>query len=384
MAKLIFEQVESLATLRHLHLSKIKLRLPPSDLEIANHISMTPSNFLQKKLLVTTPPFKEKKPTRYWTLAMFLGFLIAGVLFAVRMGDTPKAEEIQFQELEIGAGKKPVADAGDPPNEAGSIDGADDKLAGRLANMVSEAAIESANHPLEPLLELADEGLKRVDETISDYTATIVSQVRIDDELQPKKQIFCKIRHAKETEIKKTPFSVYLKMLSPDSVAGQEVIWVDGQNKNKLIAHASGMLNVKRVYLEPTGSMAMQGNLHPINNIGFRNLISKMGQVGRRDIQYEDCVVNITRDVTVNGRNCTLVQIKHETKQPHFDFHVVKIYIDQELDVLLGYEGYQWPNKDGEAPVLIEKYFYTDLKINVGLNDEDFSPSNKDYQFPAW
>ena len=315
---------------------------------------------------------------------MFLGFLIAGVLLAVQIGDTPKAEEIQFQELEIVAGEKTVPEVAAPRDNADLIDAGNDELAGRLANMISDAALESANHPLEPLLELADEGLKRVDATINDYTATIVSQVRIDDELQPEKRIFCKIRHAEETEIKKTPFSVYLKMLSPDSVAGQEVIWVDGQNKNKLVAHASGMLNVKRVYLEPTGSMAMRGNLHPIDNIGFRNLIAKMGQVGRRDIQHEDCVVNMTRDVTVSGRDCTLVEIKHETKQPHFDFHIVKIYIDQKLDVLLGYEGYQWPKKDGEAPVLIEKYFYTDLKINVGLNDEDFSPSNKEYEFPAW
>ena len=321
---------------------------------------------------------------------MFLAFLAAGVFVAVQMGDTPEADEIQFQELEIGDGNlidsdtAEISEGATDAVDANDVIDADDNLAGRLANMISAAAINSADHPLEPLLLLADEGLKRVNATISDYTATIVSQVRIDDELRPEKQIFCKIRHAKETKIAKIPFSVYLKMLSPDSIAGQEVIWVEGRNENKLIAHASGMLNLKRVYLDPNGSLAMQGNLHPIDNIGFRNLIAKMGEVGRRDIKHEDCVVNMTRDVTVNGRKCTMVEIKHETKQPQFEFHVVKIYIDQQIDVLLGYEGYQWPKNNGEAPVLIEKYFYTDLKINAGLSDNDFSPNNKDYNFPAW
>ena len=321
---------------------------------------------------------------------MFLAFLAAGVLVAIQIGGADEADEAQFQALEIGDGNTIDVDITDLSNGAMEVNKADDadvangELTGRLASMISTAAIESANHPLEPLLALADEGLKRVEATVSDYTATIVSQVRIDGELQPEKQIFCKIRHARETKLANIPFSVYLKMLSPDSIAGQEVIWVEGRNENKLIAHASGMLNLKRVYLDPNGSLAMRGNLHPINNIGFRNLIKKMGEVGRRDIQYEDCVVNMTRDVTVNGRKCTMVEIKHETKQPYFDFHVVKIYIDQQFDVLLGYEGYLWPKNNGEAPVLIEKYFYTDLKLNVGLSDDDFSPNSKGYQFPAW
>lgn len=33
-------------------------------------------------------------------------------------------------------------------------------------------------------------------------------------------------------------------------------------------------------------------------------------------------------------------------------------------------------------PVLEEEYTYMDVKLNVGLTDEDFDPDNKTYQFP--
>jgi len=50
----------------------------------------------------------------------------------------------------------------------------------------------------------------------------------------------------------------------------------------------------------------------------------------------------------------------------------------------VGYEGYLWPEKPGDKPPLLERYFYIDMQINVGLTDEDFSPDNKAYDFPSW
>lgn len=325
-------------------------------------------------------------------------FLVAGVIVAVQMTDGAAEPAAQFEALQIDQPEKSALgnDGTETDPAADTTAQPIDDLTGRLANMISDEAIEAANHPLEPLLELAQEGLKRIDQNIADYTATVISRVQIDGNLESEKRFFCKIRHATppqsqppsetdtEAQTGAVPFSIYLKMLSPSSIAGQEVIWIDGQNENKLIAHAGGMLNLKRVYLEPTGSMAMQGNRHPIHEIGFRNLIKKMDEVGQRDLKYDDCIVNVTRDVSVNDRTCTLVEIKHENKQPHFEFHIAKIYIDQQIDVLLGYEGYDWPKNANDPPVLLEKYFYTDLKLNVGMTDDDFSPSNKAYQFPMW
>ena len=307
---------------------------------------------------------------------------------AVQMINPTDQSVAEFERLEIGSPSDEIPLGTDVPDE--SAEPTIDDLEGRIANMVSDELIESASHPLEPVLKLADEGVRRMDRQINDYTATIVSQVTIGKTLQPEKRIFCKIRHPKTVEAgsalpgQEVPFSVYLKMLAPGSIAGQEAIWVKGQNDDKLIGHTTGFLNVKRAYLDPAGSIAMQGNLHPIYDIGFLNLVKKMGAVGRRDLQYPDCSVTVTRDVSVGDQTCTLIEIKHAQQDPKFEFHIAKIYIDQSRDVLVGYEGFLWPEKEGDPPRLKEKYFYTDLEINVGLTDDDFSPGNKEYDYPAW
>ncbi len=343
-------------------------------------------------------PAPSKKPhletiatrkSRLWKYFWSLIFLGAGVLVAVQIINPSDQSIKEFEQLAIGAASEKALLDSSEAEEALEANGIDD-LAGRLANMVSDDVIDAASHPLEPVLKMAEEGVRRMNRQINDYTATIVSQVTIGNTLQPEKRIFCKIRHPKTVDSglalpgQEVPFSVYLKMLAPSSIAGQEAIWVKGKHDDKLVGHTTGMLNVKRAYLVPTGVMAMKGNLHPIYEIGFLNLVKKMREVGARDLQNSDCSVTVTRDVSVGKRTCTLIEIKHEQPDPKFEFHIAKIYIDQKRDVLIGYEGFLWPAKEGDPPPLKEKYFYTDLKINVGLTDDDFSPDNKSYDYPSW
>ena len=343
---------------------------------------------IRSSIPASTTPTSRPPKSRLWTYLTILAFLVAGVLVAVQTINPNDRDVKEFEQLEIStAADGNISDATDDQDLA--VKGVDD-LSGRLASMVDNDLIAEADHPLEPVLALAAEGARRMDQQIKDYTATIVSQVTIGRNLQPEKRIFCKIRHPKTVAAgsalpsEEVPFSIYLKMLAPESIAGQEVIWDQGQNDGKLVGHTTGFLNVKRAYLDPTGSLAMQGNLHPIFDIGFLNLVRKMGEVGRRDLENPDCDVIVTRDVTVNDRTCTEIEIKHARQDANFEFHIAKIYIDQRRDLLVGYESFLWPKEEGAPPMLKEKYFYTDVKINVGLRDDDFSPDNKDYDFPAW
>ena len=194
-----------------------------------------------------------------------------------------------------------------------------------------------------------------------------------------------KIRHAREQDGESKPFSVYLDFLSPRSLVGQEVIWVDGQNDGKLVAHAaSGFLRLKRMHLTPDGPIAMRGSKYPIWDIGFRNLIAKMYEIGCCDRDDDDCQVNVTAGVKVEGRPCTLIEIKHEEEKESFQFHHAKIYVDNEWKIPIGYEGYSWPEVPGGEPLLMEKFYYTDMNLNVGFSDADFDPDNPDYRYPSW
>ena len=241
----------------------------------------------------------------------------------------------------------------------------------------------NAKHSLEAALERARVGLKLIEETVHDYTATIIKRERIDGTLQEHEFISAKIRNRKFEEGKLVvPFAVYLRFLKPDSVAGREVIWVEGANDNKLIAHETGLLGFKRFYLPPEGFLAMIGQRYPITRIGFQNLIEELLVRGENDRKHGECEVKFYKDSKVDKYVCTLIEVIHPVQRDHFTFHRAHIYIDDALGVPVRYAAWSWPAEPGGEPLLEEEYTYRNIKLNVGLTDADFDPDNQAYNFP--
>ena len=267
------------------------------------------------------------------------------------------------------------------PADEDSDDDVEELPEGSLLSRINKQAIEEAEHPFDPLLEVAAVSLAKIDETVVDYTATIVSQVRIGRRLQPEQKMTCKIRHARTTGDDPCGFSVYLRFVKPN--AGQEVVWVEGVNDDMLTAHATVFGIAKRLDLKPDSMLAMMNSLHPVMDIGFRNLLAKILEKGNRDREHGECEVIIKRNLEIEGRKCVMLEARHPVKRDHFEFHIARIYLDEELEIPIGYEGFLWPKLEGGEPVLLEKYFYTDIKLNVGLTDSDFDPENEAYDFPA-
>ncbi len=126
-------------------------------------------------------------------------------------------------------------------------------------------------HPLEPVLELARRAMSKLDTNVDTYSARIVKRERIGGRLGEESVVFAKIKEAKPSTDQKaaTPLHVYLRFDAPKSALGREVIWVDGKNDGKIIAHEAGMLNVMRAHLDPKGVMAMLGNRYPYRILVF-------------------------------------------------------------------------------------------------------------------
>ena len=60
---------------------------------------------------------------------------------------------------------------------------------------------------------------------------------------------------------------------------------------------------------------------------------------------------------------------------------MARIYLDDQLNLPIRYEAYDWPDQPGDKPVLLEEYTYVNLKINQGLTDADFDVHNPQYGF---
>ncbi len=248
---------------------------------------------------------------------------------------------------------------------------------------VSKARVKpneaNAAHPLDAALKVARDALERIQTDIDDYSCTLIKQERINGVLQPEEYMFAEIRNRKVKDgVLVTPLSAYLYFLKPGSVKGREVIYVEGQNNGKMVAHESGVLGiVPAIWLKPNGPIAMRGQLYPITEIGIETLVGRLIEKGERDRKRGECTVEFIKGAKINGRVCTVLQVKHPTRRPWFDFHIARIFMDDELKVPIRYAAYTWPDKPGGKPQLLEAYTYLNLKLNVQLTDADFNYKEK-------
>ena len=125
----------------------------------------------------------------------------------------------------------------------------------------------------------------------------------------------------------------------------------------------------------------MRGNRYPITDIGIENLIIRLIENGERDRNYDECEVEINRSIKINGHTGTEIRIVHPFRRDHFKYHISRVFIDDQLNLPVGYEGYVWPDTGETEPKLVERYFYKDLELNVGLTNKDFDPENSDYDY---
>lgn len=246
------------------------------------------------------------------------------------------------------------------------------------------AAAANKSHPLDLPIQMAQKALARSQAEIADYTAILVKRERVNGHLNDEAYYSAKIRNEKKTDGQiTTPFSVYLKFLKPTSVKGREVIYVKGHNNGKLIAHEGGLRGkfTPSLYLDPNGTLAMMGQRYPITEVGIERLCEKLLERANHDRVRSMCKVT-TQPAKINKRAATRIEVVHPEKMSHLDFHLARVFIDDEYGVPVRYEAYDWPRKPG-APVtdndLIEQFTYVRLKLNVGLTDEDFDPANPDY-----
>ncbi len=253
---------------------------------------------------------------------------------------------------------------------------------GSITDSLARTPATPPEHPLDPVLDVARAGLRHIEETVRDYTCQVVKQERIGNQLTEEQYMHVKVRHARPDENPPVPKSFYLKFDKPGSLAGQEVIWVDGRNNGRLVAHQGGLLNFRRWNLPTDGFLAMHGNRYPITELGIETLIIRLIEKGEKERQHGECEIDVDRDLLIDGHRATCITITHPQRREHFEYHRAKVYIDDELNLPVGYEGFDWPVEPGGEPLLAERYFYRDLETNVGLTDRDFDPDNPDYDFP--
>ncbi|MFN0198921.1 MAG: DUF1571 domain-containing protein [Planctomycetaceae bacterium] len=226
------------------------------------------------------------------------------------------------------------------------------------------------DHPLQKALNHAYQSQKAMRD-IADYEATFSKRVLINGQLNSESMLM---------KIREKPFSVYLKYAN--SHKGREVLFIEGRNGNKILAHESGFKSLAgTISLQPTSKLAMEGNVYPITEIGMSNLLDMMIVHWEGLQKHPQCKVQLYNQAKLSDVPCTAIEVTTPLPVEGIDYHMFRLYFDKQNNLPVHVELYGFPIRAGEQPPLVEEYTYTQLKLNVGLSDHDFSTKNQAYKF---
>jgi hypothetical protein len=233
------------------------------------------------------------------------------------------------------------------------------------------AAKISPEHPLAPALDQAYKARAALD-AVSDYEAFFEKR-----ELVGRRLVTSKIN----LKVREQPFSVYLMFHEPSQ--GREVIYIEGKNSGKLLAHETGIKSIAgTVSLLPTSDSAMDGNRYPVTMIGMRKLLEQVITQWEEEGKYGEIEVQHYPGAKLGETEVRAIESKHPQPRKQFKFHMTRLYLDKQTNLPIRLEQYGFPQKADKAPPILEEYTYTKIKTNIGLTDRDFDTKNPNYAFP--
>lgn len=238
-----------------------------------------------------------------------------------------------------------------------------------------------SEHPLTRVLKFAHEERAYLQSAVRDFTCRITKRERIDGELQDYYSIDMRVREQTYAGEQMTqPLSVLLEFLAPSDVEGRKALFVAGQNDNKLLVRKGGRrFGYVVIDIDPFGESVKRECLMPINEIGFSHLLDRMIRTLQQDVAADpsgdNTIVEHITTATINGRPCQMLRITHPLRRDGLQFFSASVSIDSELHVPVRFDVYDWPENPGEPPPLMAEFTYTNVTLNVNLDDSVFAPA---------
>jgi outer membrane lipoprotein-sorting protein len=191
---------------------------------------------------------------------------------------------------------------------------------------------------------------------IRDYTALFLKRERINGTLLALETIELRFQ---------APFKVYMAWRKP--YAGRVIVYVEGENDNKILVNPGGLLRFLRLKLEPTSSLATQNTHHTVREVGLQKTIALLEREYERGRREGQVTLSFQGDDEVAGRSTYhLTLVCHVDKMAGYYAQRGEIWVDAEHFLPIRLSLYDW---DGE---LYAHYEYQRIRVNPGLGAEAF------------
>lgn len=228
----------------------------------------------------------------------------------------------------------------------------------------------SGQHPLVPAIRIARECVGQM-AVLAGYSCIFAKKEVVENHLVEQK-IRLKIRHK--------PFSVYMYFEEPK--AGREVIFVEGQNDNKLQVHETGLASlIGTLSLSPEDPRVRAENRHPITKAGIVRTLEALIAIWESELKYGEVSVKYLQDAKVGEVSCRVIESSHPEPRRQFAFQKTRLWIDAKTGYPVRLQQFAFPKKPGGTAPVVEDYTYTELNTEVSLTDRDFDVANPEYNF---
>jgi hypothetical protein len=205
------------------------------------------------------------------------------------------------------------------------------------------------------LLKLA---VDRYRTTVRDYTGIFHKQERIGRKIG-KGQII-------SFKFKEKPYSVFMQW-KKNARGAHRLLYVEGQNKNKMVVRPTGLASIfGSVKLDPNSKEALSSSLQPCHRFGFHRTMTailKVYELAKKNGDLETRFLGLTN---IDKRKCVkLERILPRKKQ--YEYGRLTMEFDLEYLLPVSVTSYDWQGR------LVGRYVFTNLKLNVGLTDKQFT-----------
>ena len=268
--------------------------------------------------------------------------------------------------------------------------------AGELALSRQEPSNE---HPLAEPLRVIQARREQIRREVRDFSCVLTKRERINGVLQEMQTMRIKVcenfvegnaeksdrdyqvrfvSSGGESDKAMRPVAIFVEYEGPKRLDGRRILFVEGQNDNQMIIRKGGpRFSNLTLKLSCGSEAARRESLNPITEMSFDRmaacLIRRITEAMQADPTGENTHVETHRDLKVNDRSCSCICVTHPKKQEGLHWHVVQVFIDEETQLPIRLETYGWPESEDEDPPLMSEFTYSDLKVNVGLSESDFS-----------
>ena len=229
----------------------------------------------------------------------------------------------------------------------------------------------------ELVIEMLDRGIRNL-RRVRDYSTVFYRMERVGNDIGDEERILLKFRSR--------PFSVYMKWLDGDK-RGREVIYVHGQNDNKMVVHTGPrellILPLPTIRIDPNDPMVLKRSRHPITNAGFRNTLTSIKAVfedalRRGHLGPESVIYRGRRPFREKDESWECDTYIFERLLPDGEGYYCRkmlLYLDTKTFFPVRMKTYGFDNK------VLEQYTFKVIRPNQGFTDLDFDEDNEDYGF---